>query len=90
MREGMWTAVASRAHHPTKIFPFGSNANEVMIYGTVDYELKDGREVKALPWAARANLVEEEGKTKMSFYQVYLVSLTLRAFLVSPGCVGSL
>jgi len=39
----MWAAVKSRLHTPTKIFPFGEGADEVMLHGTVAYELKDGR-----------------------------------------------
>lgn len=35
--------------------------------------LKDGGE-KGLDWAARAKLVKEEGKVKMEYYQVYMVS----------------
>jgi hypothetical protein len=30
-------------HTPLKIFPFGSDSNEFMLYGTVAYALKDGR-----------------------------------------------
>lgn len=44
-----------------------------MLYGTVKYELKEGGE-KEIDWAARAKLVKEEGKVKMAFYQVYMVS----------------
>jgi hypothetical protein len=45
-----------------------------MLYGTVTYGLKDGGE-SGLDWAARAKLrKEEEGKVRMEFYQVYLVS----------------
>lgn len=80
MRKGMWEKVKSRSHKPVKVFPFGENADEVMLYGTVDYELKDGREA-SVPWAGRAHLVEEEGQVKMDFYQVYLVS-----FLLSWDC----
>lgn len=43
IRKGMWEKVASRLHSPLKIFPFGENANEAMLYGTVAYVLKDGR-----------------------------------------------
>lgn len=69
----MWQKVSSRKHTPTKIFPFGKEADEVMLFGTVDYVLKEGGEV-TVDWAARAHLVQEEGKVKMGFYQVYLVS----------------
>jgi hypothetical protein len=30
-------------HTPLKIFPFGPDSNEFMLYGTVAYTLKDGR-----------------------------------------------
>ena len=43
IRKGMWATVASRLHTPMKIFPFGAGSDEVMIYGTVAYTLKDGR-----------------------------------------------
>jgi len=33
--------------------------------------LKDGRKAE-VDWAARANLVREEGRWRMAFYQVYL------------------
>lgn len=45
IRKGMWEKVASRLHRPIKIFPFGENAEEVMLFGTVAYTLKDGGEV---------------------------------------------
>ena len=40
----MWAAVSSRLHRPLRIFPFGRDADEVMLYGSVHYTLKDGRE----------------------------------------------
>ncbi|CZT50489.1 uncharacterized protein RSE6_11486 [Rhynchosporium secalis] len=43
IRKGMWATVSSRLHTPIKIFPFGSGADELMLYGTVILELKDGR-----------------------------------------------
>jgi hypothetical protein len=43
IRKGNWTTVAARLHTVEKIFPFGPAADEVMIYGTVAYTLKDGR-----------------------------------------------
>jgi hypothetical protein len=70
----MWEKVASRKHKATKIFPFGPNSDEVMLYGTVQYGLKAGGE-SGLEWAARAHLVKEDGRVKMDFYQVYLVSM---------------
>ncbi|KAJ4324642.1 hypothetical protein N0V94_001212 [Neodidymelliopsis sp. IMI 364377] len=71
LRKGMWEKVASRKHKAIKIFPFGPNSDEVMLYGTVQYGLKAGGE-SGLEWAARAHLVKENGRVKMDFYQVYL------------------
>jgi len=71
LRQSMWEKVSSRAHKPVKIFPFGLSANEVMLYGTVDYVLKNGGKV-SVDWAARAHLVQDGEKVKMDFYQVYL------------------
>jgi hypothetical protein len=73
LRYSMWQKVSSRKHTPMKIFPFGPSSDEIMLYGTVDYVLKDGGEAK-LDWSARAHLVEEGGMVRMDFYQVYLVS----------------
>lgn len=39
----MWTAVEARLHTVYKVYPFGAEADEVMIYGIVDYTFKDGR-----------------------------------------------
>lgn len=69
----MWEKVASRKHKAVKIFPFGPNSSEAMLYGTVRYGLKAGGE-SGVDWAARARLVKEEGRVKLEFYQVYLVS----------------
>ncbi len=43
MRKGMWETVASRRHTMGKIFPFGNGANEVMLFGSAAYTLKDGK-----------------------------------------------
>lgn len=73
-REGMWTNIASRKHTPAKLFPFGTDSREFMLYGDVDFTFKNGGEGK-LPWAARAELVQTpDGLWKMGFYQIYLVS----------------
>ena len=69
----MWEKVASRKHKAIKIFPFGPNSDECMLYGTVQYGLKAGGE-SGLDWAARAHLVRDNGAVKMDLYQVYLVS----------------
>jgi hypothetical protein len=74
----MWEKIASRSHKPLKIFPFGESSNEVMIYGTVEYEFKDGRK-SGLEWAARGRLGfdGEGGKVVWTEYQVYMVSVLL-------------
>ena len=84
-RKNMWVHVKSRKHTLAKMFPFGVNATddgkgkveEVMLYGSVEYGLKNGKELH-LDWAARAELVgSKDGAEgwKMRRYQVYLVSL---------------
>ncbi|TKA70184.1 hypothetical protein B0A49_02719 [Cryomyces minteri] len=78
LRQGMWEKVASRKHKPLKVFPYGSNADEVMLFGSVDYGLKDGRSA-SVDWAGRAHLVKVDGKVKMDFYQVYLDSAAQNA-----------
>jgi hypothetical protein len=75
LRKWMWAKVESRKHRPTKIYPFGDGADEVMLYGVVEYVMKEGMRTVNVDWAARAVLVEDgEGVVRMSFYQVYLVS----------------
>lgn len=71
----MWTSVASRKHTLHKIFPFGNDATEVMLYGSVELGMRSGSTVE-IDWAGRAQLVKEsDGEYRMSFYQVFLVSL---------------
>lgn len=79
----MWTAVESRKHTVPKIFPFGNNADEFMLYGTVDLGLKNGGSA-SLEWAGRAKIVKSsgDGKWRMKFYQVYLVSRAVKIGLV--------
>ncbi|EXJ82157.1 hypothetical protein A1O1_08226 [Capronia coronata CBS 617.96] len=78
-RKGLWSGpVKTRKHKLEKIFPFGKDSNEVMVYGSVDYGLKNGKEV-SVEWAGRAIFVEEQGTLKMSFYQVYLDSSPVAA-----------
>lgn len=69
----MWEAISSRSHNPIKIFPFGQNSTEMMIYGTVKYVFKEGAKDASKDWAARVNLVQaEDGSWRLKFYQVYL------------------
>lgn len=77
MREGMWEKVAKRSHKPSKIYSFGKDNYDVMLHGTVDYELKDGKRAEDIEWAARARFAAQGGSLKMEFYQVYLVSIVL-------------
>ncbi|EXJ59269.1 hypothetical protein A1O7_06701 [Cladophialophora yegresii CBS 114405] len=74
LRRGLWSGpIQRRKHTLEKIFPFGSS-REVMLYGSVEYGLKNGREV-VVQWAGRAVLGEdEEGGLRFRFYQVYLDS----------------
>lgn len=79
LRNAMWEKVSSRLHSPLKIFPAGAKgADEVMLYGTVAYTFKDGKE-GAVDWAARANLVKDGEKVKMRYYQVYLDTAAMQA-----------
>lgn len=78
MRHGMWEKVAKRSHKPSKIYSFGKDNHDVMLHGTVDYELKDGKHAEGIEWAARARFASGDGSLKMEFYQVYLVSNPLR------------
>jgi len=77
LREDMWKTVAVRLHTPRKIFPFGTGADEIMLYGIVDYTFKDKREA-SLEWAARAKLVKEGDNWKMDFYRVYMDTASAR------------
>lgn len=77
-RTGMWSAVVSRRHTVHKIFPFGNNTNEVMLYGHVAYDLKNGGHSEK-DWAARAVLTKSPDESlQLEFYQVYLVCVAIR------------
>ncbi|KAF5675176.1 fungal specific transcription factor factor [Fusarium heterosporum] len=72
LRQSMWDAVASRKHTLHKVYPFGSGSNEVMLYGSVALQLKNGGSAE-IDWAGRAELVEsQDGKYRLKDYQVYL------------------
>jgi hypothetical protein len=76
LREGMWDAVSSRKHTLDKVFPFGSGSDQVMLNGTVALELKNGASAE-IEWAGKMELEKgTDGKYRLKFYQVYLVSLT--------------
>ena len=82
----MWEKVKSRSHKPVKIFPFGADSNEVMIYGSVAYEFKAGGS-SGLEWAARGTLEEVEGRVVWKEYQVFMVSDTHCKARVAEGKV---
>jgi len=76
LRKGLWSGpIQRRKHTLEKIFPFGASddVKEVMLYGSVDYGLKNGKEL-TVQWAARAVLADYEGDLRFKFYQVYLDS----------------
>ncbi|ETI21772.1 hypothetical protein G647_05841 [Cladophialophora carrionii CBS 160.54] len=77
LRKGLWSGpVQRRKHTLEKIFPFGTgqDAREVMLYGSVEYGLKNGKEL-TVQWAARAVLGEDDdGGLRFKLYQVYLDS----------------
>lgn len=82
LRHGLWSGpVETRKHTLHKIFPFGPDAHEVMLYGSVDYRLKNGKHV-SVDWAGRAVLAEHQGELRMNFYQVYLVSTSLLPYML--------
>lgn len=73
LRHGLWSGpVKTRKHTLEKIFPFGQDSHEVMLYGSVVYGLKNGKSL-TVEWAARALLVEYRGELRFGQYQVYLV-----------------
>src|ERR1700761_3500483 len=72
----MWEKGSSRSHQPLKIFPFGGGSGEIMLYGVVDYVMKDGKKA-GVDWAARGQLVKENGRVKWDYYQVYLVGFSV-------------
>lgn len=75
LRKGLWTGpIVRRKHHLYKIFPFGPDSLEVMVYGKVEYGLKNGKEIE-VQWAGRAVLEDYQGGLRFRHYQVYLVSL---------------
>jgi hypothetical protein len=71
LREGMWAAVSSRHHVVAAAYPAASDCGEdaVMMFGHVDYTLKNGRSLTT-EWSSR--MVFDESGEKMKFYQVWL------------------
>ena len=79
----MWEKVAQRSHKPEQIYAFGAGSDDVMLHGTVDYVLKDDRKTSTI-WAAKAHFAREDGKLKMDFYQVFLVSFEIVIKILEP------
>lgn len=71
LRRPMWNEVSARQHRPLMVFPFGSNAREVMLYGTVSYQMKDSRRT-CIEWSARATFAVVDEAVRLEFYQVWL------------------
>lgn len=67
----MWEHVEQRKHTVFKVFPFGNDSTEFMIYGLVNYQLKTG-DKKDVEWAGRAQVVKLGGAWKLQFYQIWL------------------
>lgn len=67
----MWEHVEQRKHTVFKVFPFGNDSTEFMIYGLVNYQLKTG-DKKDVEWAGRAQVVKLGGSWKLQFYQIWL------------------
>jgi hypothetical protein len=69
----MWNDVPKRLHRPLKVFPFGDNADELVIIGTVEYWPEDGS-YKKQDMAARAKYQNDSttGKAEIVRLQVWL------------------
>lgn len=77
-RQKMWKGVASRHHIVTKVFVNndpGTKAEEIVLSGTVEYGLEDGKS-NTISWVSRMIFDEKEREEKdrvaLKFYQVYL------------------
>ncbi|RMZ87468.1 hypothetical protein DV736_g5305, partial [Chaetothyriales sp. CBS 134916] len=75
LRKGLWAAngaVVSRKHSVGQVYPFGADSLDVVLYGVVDYGLRNGKTGVRVDWAARAVFDEDETdkkKLRMKFYQ---------------------
>ena len=79
MRKGMWAAVDSRKHVLLQVNPLGSDIEDLLLHGTVEYGLKESSKKVLIEWAGHM-VFTTEGKIK--FYQVYMDSSPL---LVASG-----
>lgn len=77
-RQKMWKGVASRHHVVKKVFVNnepGTKADEIILSGTVEYGLEDGK-TNTVSWVSRMIFDEKEREENdnvvLKFYQVYL------------------
>jgi hypothetical protein len=69
----MWNGVPKRIHRPLKVFPFGENAKEVIIIGSVEYWMDDRSYVKkAMAAHAKYQRNPKTSGIEMSSLQVWL------------------
>jgi len=72
-REAGWEKVALRKHVVKGVFPSLTSPDELMLYGTVDYGMKDGSSKEGVEWAARMVFADPTVEApKLKFYQVYI------------------
>jgi len=77
-RETGWEKVETRKHTVFGVFvrPDTASSEELMLYGTVDYDFKDGTQKEGVEWAGRMQLMKKSnGAYRLKFYQVYIVSM---------------
>lgn len=79
IRKAGWEGVARKVHKVDKIFPFGPDSLEFLLYGSVEYFYNDGKFALS-EWAGRVCLVKVEEDLKIEYYQVYMVSMAPRGF----------
>lgn len=65
----MWAAVSARHHVVSGVYAAVDGKDEVMLFGHVDYSLKNGRDL-ATEWSAR--MVFDGTGEKLALYQVWL------------------
>lgn len=72
MRISLWEKISARSHRPLRIYPFGNNAREVMIFGDVEYEFRAGGK-GGLQWTARGTMeTTDDGRVVWRDYQVFM------------------
>ncbi|CAK7242728.1 MAG: hypothetical protein STHCBS139747_004227 [Sporothrix thermara] len=68
-RQAMWATITSRKHTIYKIFSFGPQSKEFMLYGHVKHTPETGKDIEK-EWAGRVELAEDaNGELKFKFYQ---------------------